>query len=129
MADELRGQQRQRGIVVQVEPAAGLRQHAAMAMVGVLAEAFIRHEQDAILKPCLRSRSQRLLHNAVVFQGARTRGVLVRGDAEEDERLDAEIDGGADFVDELVHAELVVAGHRRDFFFEAASAAHEQRQY
>ena len=50
------------------------------------------------------------------------------GNAEEDERRDAEVAGAADLVDERVDAELVVAGHRGDFLPDAFAGADEQRQ-
>ena len=66
MADALLGQKRQRGIVVDVEPAAVFAQHAAMAMIGVFAETFIGDEQHVLVgRP---HGSQRLLHDAVVGQ-------------------------------------------------------------
>ena len=122
MADALLRQQRQRGVVVHVEPAAVLVQDAAMAVVGVLAEAFVRHEQHAVAER-LPQRPQRLLHDAFVVQGAGAGGVLVRGDAEQDEGADAEVDGGADLLHQPIDAELVVARHRGDFFLDAAARA------
>ena len=46
VADGLLGQERQRGVVVDVHPAADLGQRAAMAVVGVLAEAQVGDHQQ-----------------------------------------------------------------------------------
>ena len=48
---------------------------------------------------------------------------LCVGNAEEDERPHAQVDGGADLVDEAIDAELIVARHRRDFFLDALGRA------
>ena len=61
-------------------------------------------------------------------QGAGAGRVLVRGDAEEDERLDAQVAGRADLVDERIDAELEVARHRGDLLPDALAGPHEQRQ-
>ena len=53
---------------------------------------------------------------------------LCVGNAEEDEGADAQVDGGADLVDQAIDAELVVARHRGDFFLDAVAGADEQRQ-
>src|SRR5439155_14556832 len=50
------------------------------------------------------------------------------GDAEEDEGPQADIHGGADFIDQAVHAQLVVAGHGRDLFLDVLARADEERQ-
>ncbi len=73
-------------------------------------------------------RAKRLLHDALVFQRAGAGRVLVLGDAEEDERPDAEFAGRADFVDERIDAELVVARHRGDLLPDAFPGPDEQRQ-
>src|SRR5262249_58799512 len=62
------------------------------------------------------------------LKGARTGRVLVFGDAEENERLDAEFARGADFIDERIDAQLEVAGHRADLGSHAFAGPHEQRQ-
>ena len=63
VADALLGQERQRGVVVHVEPAAALAQDAAVAVVGVLAEALVGDEQHVVAER-LAQRAQRLLHDA-----------------------------------------------------------------
>ena len=53
---------------------------------------------------------------------------LLRRNAEEDEREQAQVESGADFIDQAIDAELKVAGHRRDFLADATAGADEQRQ-
>ena len=127
MADALPDQVRQRRVVVDVQLAALLRQDAAMAVIGVFAEAFVGDQQDVA------DRSAAELRRACCTmpssaQALEPCGVLAGRDAEEDERLDAELDGAADFVDQAIDAELKVARHRRDFLANAAAGADEERQ-
>ena len=53
---------------------------------------------------------------------------LLAGDAEKHKRPQAEIDRRADFVDESIDAELIIAGHGGDFFFDVPPRANKQRQ-
>jgi hypothetical protein len=66
------------------------------------------------------------VHDAVVGQGGRAGRVLLVGDAEEDERLQPQIDAAPNFFGQAVEAELIVAGHRGDFFLDAAAGADEE---
>src|SRR5262245_32840795 len=98
-----------------------------MPVVGVLAEAFVGHQQRPVAVG-LAQRAQRLLHDAVLLQRRGADGVLARGDAEEDERSDAAFEGRADLAHEGIDAELKVAGHRGDLLADALAGPHEQRQ-
>src|SRR5262249_21550418 len=64
----------------------------------------------------------------LVFERRRADGVLVRRDAEEDERGDALVEGGADLFHQRVDAELVVARHRGDLLADALARADKERQ-
>ena len=84
----LPGEQLQRGVVVDVHPAGDSLERPAMAVVGVLAEADVGDHQQ--LRRGLLGDPDRLLHDPVVARAADARGVLVLGDAEEDDPRDAQ---------------------------------------
>ncbi len=89
MADRLLGQQRQRRVVVDVHPAAGFHQRAAMAVVGVLAETQVGDHQEPGGR--LSGDLDGLLDDPIVPQRGRALSVLVLGDAEEQDRRDAQL--------------------------------------
>ena len=68
VADALLREERQRRVVVDVELAAAVVQDAAMAVIGVLAEALVGDEQH-VGAVGLAQRAERLLHDAVVLRG------------------------------------------------------------
>ena len=98
-----------------------------MPVVGVLAEALVRDEQDAIGEspPQL---AERPLDDAVVVERTGPGRVFAFGDAEQEKCPDAQLGGGADFVGESVHAELILPRHRADLLAHAAARADEERQ-
>ena len=69
--------------------------------------------------------AERPLHDAVVVEGARPRGVLVLRNAEQEERANAELRGGTDFLGKSVHAELELVRHGADLLPHAAAGADE----
>ena len=125
VADGLLGQQRQRRVVVDVEPAAGLGQRAAVAVVGVLAEAQVGDHQQPGRLPL--GDPDRLLDDPVVARGGRAARVLVLRDAEEEDRRDAQLGHLGDRLAEPVERELVLAGHRRDLPPQVLAVVDEQR--
>src|SRR5205807_1904542 len=103
-----------------------LAEDTAMAVIGVLAEAFVGY-QERVLEDGTQG-AQRLLDDAVVLPGARPLRILGSGYAKEDERADAEIHGGGDLLDQAIDAELIIARHRYDFVFDIFAGTDEQRQ-
>ena len=83
MADGLLGQEGERGVVVDVDPAADLGQGPAMSVVGVFAEAQVGDHQE--IGRDLPGEPDRLLDDAVVAGGGRAACVFVLGDSEEDD--------------------------------------------
>jgi hypothetical protein len=83
VAHGLASEQFQRGIVVHVGAAAALGQHAAVAVVGVLAEADVgdRQQFGRRVFDC----PQRLLHDAAVAQRVAADVVLLSRDAEQND--------------------------------------------
>ena len=81
MADTLRCQPREIGVVVEVEPTGPLTQNAAVAMVRVFAKAFISNNNNAVTKGVSQG-AQANLNNIVIFQRAVATGILHRWDAE-----------------------------------------------
>ena len=125
VADRLLGQERKRRVVVDVHPAAELGQRAAMAVVGVLAEAEVGdHQEIGRDSP---GEPDGLLHDPVVAEGGRAAGVLVLGDAEEDDRRDAQLGGLGDRLAQPVERELILARHRGDLAPEVRAVVDEQR--
>ena len=127
VADTLGRQVRQRRVIVEVEPAGLLRKHSTMSVIGVLAETFVGQQERPVVEFILQ-RPQCLLNDSALFQSDRSGRVLVRRNTEEDERLDAEIEGAADLFEQPIDAELEVARHRGDFFLDAAAGPDEERQ-
>ena len=72
VADALLREDRQRRVVVHVERAAAVVQDAAVAVVGVLAEALVGDEQH-VRAERLAQRAERLLHDALVARGRSSR--------------------------------------------------------
>ncbi len=68
------------------------------------------------------------MNDAVIIQSAGAGCVLVRGNAEEHEGAQPQVNGRADLVHEAVDAELIVAGHGRNFIPDAAARTNEERQ-
>jgi hypothetical protein len=126
MADALLRQERQGRIVVDISPAAIVTQDAAVTVVGVLAKTLVGDEQCLLVGRA--HRPQGLLNNAIVAGSAGPGGILVRRDAEKDECLQSEIDVLADFIDQSIDAELVVARHRGDLILDILAGPDEERQ-
>ena len=78
-------QQRQGGVVVQVELAAFLGEHATMAVVGVFAETLVGNQIGLIAKGVAQS-FQGFLDDPIIVQRARSGGVLGCRNAEQNER-------------------------------------------
>ena len=124
--DRLLGQELQGAIVVDVGPSGGVAQRAAMAVVGVFAEADVGHQQQ--LRGSLLGHADGLGDDAGVAGGIAAGGVFLGGDAEEDHAAQAQFGGLADFVGQQVGRELKIARHGRDLPTHVLAGANEQRQ-
>ena len=93
VADGLLGQERKRGVVVDVDAAADFGQGAAVPVVGVFAEAEVGdHQEIGRDSP---GDPDRLLDDAVIARGGRAACVFMLRDAEEDDCRDAQIGASA----------------------------------
>ena len=101
------------------------RQRAAMAVVGVLAEAEVGDHQQLRRLPL--GQPDRLLDDPVVGRRRRAAGVLVLGDAEEQDRRDAQLGHLGDRLAQPVERELILARHRRDLAPQVLAVIDEQR--
>jgi hypothetical protein len=126
MTHALLSEQRKGGVIVYVTTSAVIAQHSAMPVIGVFAKAFIRDEQ--YVRVSLSQGAQGLLDYAIIVHGAGTDCVFLFGNAEEDERLEAQLHRFADFVHQAIDTELMVARHRRNFFLNPATRTDKQRQ-
>ena len=102
------------------------RQRAAMAVVGVLAEADVGDDQQPGRLPLGRAGSPPGRSPRRRERGRAAR-VLVRGDAEEEDRRDAQLGDLGDRLAEAVERELVLAGHRGDLAPQVRAVVDEQR--
>ena len=75
-------------------------QDAAVAVVGVLAEANVGHDEHLRIRGL--DRANRLLRHPVGGVGLRPQRVLGRGQTEEDDARDAQLGGLADLSQRLV---------------------------
>ena len=98
---------------------------AAVAVVGVLAEADVGHDEQLGMR--LLDRARRELDDALVVVGARALGVLAVGDPEEQDGRQAERLRGARLLDGRRDAQAVDARQRGDRLA-AGLGLHEQRQ-
>ena len=125
MADGLLDQERQRGVVVDVDAAADFGQRTAVAVIGVFAEAQVGDHQE--LGRDSPGDPDRLLDDAVIARGGRAACVFVLRDSEQEDRRDAQLGRFGDRFAEPVERELVLAGHRRDFTPEVLAVIDEKR--
>ena len=102
-----------------------LLDHAAVPVVGVLAEAHVGDDHQ--FRELVLDGADGHLHDALVVVGAGGGGVLVRRDAEQQDRLDAEPDHLAHLGQHVADGELVAAGHRRDGVLDVLAGDDEQR--
>ena len=99
--------------------------HAAVAVVGVLAEADVGdHGQAGHLRL---DRGDGLLHGAVGAPGAAALSVLVVGQAEQQHRGHAQFMKGARLFDGAVDGHAADAGHRLDRLAARLAEQHEER--
>ncbi len=83
-----------------------------MAVVGVLAHADVRHDDE--LRARVLQRANRLLNHAVLGEALRAVRILRARDAEEENRLHAERRELARLAREPIDRQLLDARHRRD---------------
>jgi hypothetical protein len=100
---------------------------AAVAVIGVLAEADVGHHEHVVHLAL--DRANRRLHRR--FRIVRERADVVLGvrEAEQDHALHAVVLCCAHFVHRLVDREVEDARHRRHFTADAVAFADEQRQH
>jgi hypothetical protein len=108
-----------------VDDAAVLVERAAVAVRGVLAHAHVG--DDVVLGIVRLDGADRQLDDAVLGKRAAPCLVLGLGQAEEDDRRDAERLQLVDLGGQLVERELEDARHRRDLVAQAGARLHEQR--
>ena len=101
-------------------------EHAAVAVVGVLVEAVVGHEHEAVAD-LVAQVAQGHLHDAVGVPRLRADGVLARGHAEQDHAGDAERGEGRHLLAEALAGVLHDAGQRGDGLRLGDALAHEQR--
>ena len=122
----LLGQQLERGVVVDVRAAGRVAGHAALPVVGVLAETDVGDDQEIARGPL--GDADGLGNDALGAQGVAAELVLVFGDAEEDDAAEAQFDRLADFLGEQVGRKLENARHRGDLAPHVLARPNEQRQ-
>src|SRR5579859_6227439 len=96
-----------------------------MAVVGVFAKAFVRDQKNSVIEGFAQS-THGLLHNAVFIKSAGAGRILMARNAEENKGFKAQIDARAHFLNQSIHTELIIAWHRGNFFFDAASRADKE---
>ena len=111
------------GVVVDV---ACRRQHAAVAVVGVLVEAAVGHEHHPVAH-LVAQVAQRDLHDAVGVPGLGPGGVLASRHAEQDHAGHAERGQRRHLLAEALTGVLHDAGQRRDGLRFGDALAHEER--
>src|SRR6185436_3635405 len=101
--------------------------HAAVAVIGVLAEADVGRDEH--VRHGALDRPHRGLHRRVRIVRRRPDAVLVIGKAEQQHRTDAFAARAFVFLRRVVHREVEDAGHRADLAPDAAALADKQRQH
>jgi hypothetical protein len=121
MRQRLGGEHGQRGVVVDLVPA----QHAAVPVVGVLAEAHVGDEHEA--GGGAANRLQRPRHDAVGAGRTAAARILALRDAEEEDRGYPEIGQAAALLRRPIDGQLGHARHRVDRLLDAPARHDEQR--
>ena len=98
-----------------------------MAVVGVLVEAVVGHQHQRVAD-LVAQVAQRDLHDAVGRVGLRPARVLVRGNAEQHHRGNAEIGERAHLFAQALLRVLHDARHRHDRLGRVDAFLHEQRR-
>ena len=99
--------------------------HAAMAVARILAEADVG--DDGQVRHLVLDGLDRMLHDPLVGVAFAADLVLVLGNAEEDDRGNAEVLHLFAVLHEVVDGLLIVPGHGADLFFHALAVGHEER--
>ena len=107
MAGRLAGQQLERGVVVDVDPAGRFRQHAAVAMIGVLAKTDVGDDQHV---GGSFGRLDRALDDSLLAVRIAAQRILAIGNAEQDHSAQAQVGGCLDLFGRLIGRELAMAG-------------------
>ena len=123
MADGGARQQFQRRVVQNFST----RHDAAMAMHHVFAQADVGDDQQR--RQFLFQQPDGLLHDAVLRISARGLPVLLAGDAEQQNRRNAEGVGAGRFADQFIRRKLKDPGHGLDGTAHFFAGAREQRQH
>ena len=121
MGDGLNGEQLERRVVVDV----AVPDHAAVPVVGVLAEADVSDEEQP--RHRLADGAESAGNDAVGIGRTAAAGILVLRDPEEDDGGHTQIREPPALVGRAVDRELGDAGHRPDGTFHPASRDHEER--
>src|SRR5437763_1654802 len=98
--------------------------YAAVAVARVLAEADVGDDEQ--VRHRVLHGAYGLLHDAVIGVGLGATRILLRGNTEEQHAGDAHAGGILALLDQLIHGEAVLAGHRRDRLAHAAAVHDEQ---
>ena len=125
VADRLLGQERQGRVVVDVHPPAPLGQRSAVAVVGVLAEAEVGDHEQLGRVPL--GQPDRLLDDPRLVRRRRAVRILVLGNAEQQDRRDAQLGDLGHRLAEAIERELILPRHRRDLAPEVRAVIDEQR--
>ena len=120
MGKRFLGKQFKRGVVLD----RAVLDHAAMAVAGILAEADVGDDRQ--VRHLVLDGLDRVLHNALVGVALAADLILMLGNAEEDDRGNAEALHFLAVLHQIVDGLLVVAGHGADLFFHALAVGHEQ---
>ena len=116
------GQQVQSGVVIH-----GLAvDKAAVAVVGVFAQADVRDHHQ--VRQLVLNGFNRALNDAVLGVGLGPQRIFFRWDAEKDDRRNAQIERLPGRLHQIVHGELIVAGHGIDGGFHPFALDGEQGQ-
>ena len=121
--DRLAYQEVERGVVVHL----AVSQDAAVTVIRVLAHADVGDDDE--LRQLAFERAHRALYWSFVIPRAGAFGVLVIGNAEQQDTADANRRRRARIDEHLVHRRLMHARHGAHRLTHASSRAHEQRQH
>ena len=100
---------------------------AAVAVVGVLAEADVGDEDEGVeARDCLEG-AESLLDDALLGIGSGGVGIFFGGKAEEEQAAEAESGAGFGFFDGFVDGEIEDAGHGGDFLADAFAGTDKER--